>query len=224
MTLGFSPRLEILPVPQRRLWPELAETPAEFTLYGGTAIALRLAHRQSADFDFFGLDSFEPGVLLQTIPYLKGASLRQAAPNTLSVNVDRGGAVQLSYFGGLGIGQVAPAEHVEGPGFKVASLIDLAGTKVAVLPQRVALRDYLDVHALLTKARITLPEMLAAAAIIYGAQFNALISLKAITYHRDFTLADLPKGARDDLLAAAKATDVQGLPKLSAFRDREANS
>jgi len=224
MTPAFSPRLEILPAAQRNLWPELAETPADFTLYGGTAIALRLAHRQSADFDFFTLESFEPGALLEKIPYLKGASLRQAAPNTLSVNVDRGGTVQLSYFGGLGIGQVAPAENVEGPAFKVASLIDLAGVKIAVLPQRVALRDYLDIHALLTQARIALPEMLAAAGIIYGAQFNALVSLKALIYHKDFTLTDLPNSVRNDLLAAAKATDVQKLPKLSAFREREANS
>src|ERR1700740_2603696 len=98
MALVFSPRLEILPAAQRKLWPELAETPAEFTLYGGTGIALRLAHRQSADFDFFSLESFEPGALLNKIPYLKGAALRQSAPNTLSVHVDRGGACQLFFF------------------------------------------------------------------------------------------------------------------------------
>jgi Nucleotidyl transferase AbiEii toxin, Type IV TA system len=223
MTPAFSPRLDILPAPQRTLWPELAETPADFTLYGGTAIALRLAHRQSVDFDFFSLEPFEPGALLNKVSYLRGAAPRQSSPNTLSVNVDRGGPVQLSYFGGLGIGQVAPAENVEGPGFKVASLIDLAGMKVATLPQRVALRDYLDIHALLTQARIPLPEMLAAAGIIYGAQFNALVSLKAIAYHNDFTLAQLPKPVRDDLLKAAKATDVGDLPKLDAVRNREPN-
>jgi hypothetical protein len=36
----FSPRLDILPPPQRRLWDELGEVPPEFVLYGGTAIAL----------------------------------------------------------------------------------------------------------------------------------------------------------------------------------------
>jgi len=223
MTPVFSPRLEILPAAQRRLWPELAETPAEFTLYRGTAIALRLAHRQSADFDFFTVESFEPGTLLNRIPYLHRAVLLQSSLNTLSANVDRGGPVQLSYFGGLGIGQVAAAENVEGPRFKVASLIDLAGMKAAVLPQRVELRDYLDIHALLTKAKIPLSEMLAAADIIYGAQFNAMISLKAIAYHEDFTLADLPQIVRDDLLKAARATNVRKLPTLSAFRKRESD-
>jgi hypothetical protein len=42
MTDDFRPRLDILPPAQRRLWDELAAVPAEFVLYGGTAIALRL--------------------------------------------------------------------------------------------------------------------------------------------------------------------------------------
>jgi hypothetical protein len=29
----FKPRLDILPPAQQRLWPELSETPEEFTLY-----------------------------------------------------------------------------------------------------------------------------------------------------------------------------------------------
>ena len=54
MTNDFAPRLDILPKPARRLWDELATVPPEFVLYGGTAVALHLGHRQSADFDFFG--------------------------------------------------------------------------------------------------------------------------------------------------------------------------
>jgi hypothetical protein len=188
----FSPRLDILPAAQRRLWPELSQTPGHFMLYGGTAIALRLAHPQSVDFDFFSLESFLPGALLGEIPYLKGAVLRQSSPNTLSVTVDRDGPVQLSFFCGLGLGLVAAAELAEGPGFKVASLIDLAGTKAAVVTQRAELKDYLDIHALLTKAGISLAAMLAAAAVIYGPQFNALLALKAMAYHDDPSLAALP--------------------------------
>jgi Nucleotidyl transferase AbiEii toxin, Type IV TA system len=69
----FAPRLDILPASQQRLWLELAATPADFTLYGGTAIALRLGHRFSVDFDFFGRRPFDPDRLLATIPYLEGA-------------------------------------------------------------------------------------------------------------------------------------------------------
>jgi hypothetical protein len=54
MSHAFQAHLEILPEAQWRLWPELR--PASqlgFVLYGGTAIALRLGHRSSVDFDFF---------------------------------------------------------------------------------------------------------------------------------------------------------------------------
>ena len=148
MSKVFTPRLEALPAAQRCLWPELSQTPSYFTLYGGTAIALRLAHRQSVDFDFFTLESFEPGALLREIPYLKGAVLRKASPNSLAVTVDRGGPLQLSFFGALGLGQVEPAEIVEGPNIKVASLVDVGGAKVAVVTQPAEVKDYLDIHAL----------------------------------------------------------------------------
>jgi hypothetical protein len=47
----LEPKLAILPPEQRRLWPELRDIPRGFVLYGGTAIALHLGHRQSVDFD-----------------------------------------------------------------------------------------------------------------------------------------------------------------------------
>ena len=98
MSKVFSPRLDVLPEPQRKLWPELAGTPDHFILYGGTAIALRLGHRQSVDFDFFSPVTFEPHSLLKTVPYLKDATVRKSAPSDLAVTVDRGGPVQLSFF------------------------------------------------------------------------------------------------------------------------------
>jgi hypothetical protein len=45
-------QLSILPEPQRALWPILEQVPKRFVLYGGTAIALRLGHRESVDFYF----------------------------------------------------------------------------------------------------------------------------------------------------------------------------
>lgn len=56
----FRPKLDILPAGQRSIWQQLAATPAEFVLYGGTALALRLGHRQSVDFDFFSTRAFHP--------------------------------------------------------------------------------------------------------------------------------------------------------------------
>ncbi|HEY1260569.1 MAG TPA: nucleotidyl transferase AbiEii/AbiGii toxin family protein, partial [Stellaceae bacterium] len=71
--MTFQPRLDILPAPQRTLWQELDATPNHFTLYGGTALALRLGHRQSLDFDFFSRAPFDPVGLMQGVPYLTGS-------------------------------------------------------------------------------------------------------------------------------------------------------
>ena len=216
----FTPKLAILPKPQLKLWNELAQTPSMFTLYGGTAIALRLGHRSSVDFGFFAWDTFAPADLAATIPYLARATPRRSAANTLTVTVERDGPVQMSFFGGLQLGQASISEPVEGPGFAVASLLDLAGTKAAVVTERAEAKDYLDIHALLTQARIPLPEMLSSAAIIYGDEFNPLIALKAISYHEDPALADLPASMRADLIAAVRSVDLEHLPEIRAVKLR----
>lgn len=46
----MNPILKILPAAQLKLWPLLANLPKQYVLYGGTAIALQLGHRESVDF------------------------------------------------------------------------------------------------------------------------------------------------------------------------------
>jgi len=87
----FSPRLDILPESQRRLWSELSAVPSEFTLYGGTALALHLGHRKSVDFAFFGSHAVDVAALETAVPFLDGAQVIQREKNTLTAIVDRGG-------------------------------------------------------------------------------------------------------------------------------------
>ena len=61
----FRPHMDILPKAQRAFWPELANVPKEFVLYGGTAIALHLGHRDSVVFDFFRAKSLYLETLMQ---------------------------------------------------------------------------------------------------------------------------------------------------------------
>ena len=89
----FQARLDILPAAQRTLWRELDATPDHFTLYGGTALALRLGHRQPVDFDFFSHLAFDPEALAGEIPYLAGAERVQVAGHILTCRVERGGPV-----------------------------------------------------------------------------------------------------------------------------------
>jgi hypothetical protein len=163
---------------------------------------------------------FEPHSLLDTLPYLRAEVVRKSAANDLTVTVDRDGPIQLQYFGNFDLGIVAAAEIAEGPRIHVASLTDLSGMKAAVVTQRAELRDYLDIHALLTKAKISLATTLAAGLIIYGDEFNSLLSLKAIAYHDDPSLADLPTTVRNELSEAVRRTDPTDLPVLPAVKRR----
>ena len=159
----FEPRLDVLPRPQRVLWDELGAVPEEFVLYGGTGLALYLGHRQSVDFYFFGDKTFEPRQLAVQLPLLAGAAIIQQAPNTLGVILDRDGPVKLSFFGVPGLRRLRPPLIAAGNGLRVASLLDLAGTKASVVQQRAEAKDYIDIDAILTDGRIGLATALAAA-------------------------------------------------------------
>lgn len=211
----FDPRLDVLPAPQLRLWPELAEVPAEFVLYGGTAIALHLGHRQSVDFDFFGDRAFDSINLVPEIPFLANAVVTQREPNTLGCTVDREGEIKLSFFGLPRLRRLRPPLIARDNGLRVASLLDLAATKMSVVQMRAELKDYLDIDAIVQDGRITLPMALAAAEAVYGRQFNALSTLKAIAYFDDGNVRRLPQDARARLVAAVAAVDLDRLPQIA---------
>lgn len=207
----FAANLKVLPAAQRALWPELHTTPDVFTLYGGTALALRLGHRTSLDFDFFSNSTFDPEHLADEIPYLKDSERVQVSQDTLVCRVHRGGPVLVSFFGALGLAQVAPREQVQDTPIFVASLLDIGATKAAVVQKRAEARDYLDIDALLQHG-IDLATVLAAGAAVYGRRFNPLITLKALTYFEDVPM--LPEQVRVRLGRAAKIVDVTKLPVL----------
>lgn len=210
----FVPNLSMLPPPQLKLWPDLAATPEWFTLYGGTALTLRLGHRTSVDFDFFSNAPFDPVRLASTVPYLEEAERVQIAPDTLTCRVDRGGAVLVSFFGGLGLGQVAEREQAIGMALHVASLLDIAGTKVAVVQKRAEAKDYLDIDALLRHG-VDLPTALAAGRVVYGRSFNPLITLKALSFFDD--VPTLSGEVRERLRTAVAAVDITKLPALTGY-------
>ena len=135
----------------------------------------------------------------------------------LTCRVDRGGPVLLLFFGGLGLGQVAECDQAQGAAVRVASLLDIAGKKMAVVQKRAEVKDYLDVNALLEHG-IDLPTALAAGNVVYGRNFNPLITLKALSFFDD--LEGLSLEVRDRLRAAVAAVEVTKLPVLRAFAVR----
>jgi hypothetical protein len=208
-------KLEILPQAQRRLWNELKNTPQEFVLYGGTALALRLGHRTSEDFDFFSNRPFLPDVLRKTIGYLQDAEMRQFEENTLTAIINRDGPVKVSFFGGLKLNRVQDPDVMPDNGIKVASLLDIAATKLATIQQRAQARDYEDVLAL-AGAGVSLSEMLAAAEAVYGSTFNGTLSLKALTFFADGDLPTLSPVIQSRLRTLASQVNLEQIPLTRA--------
>jgi hypothetical protein len=213
----FSPHLEILPLPQRKLWNELSELPSEFVLYGGTALALHLGHRNSIDFDFFGSRSIDVSQIERDTSFLKGANIIRRDMNTLSAIVDRDGPVQVSFFGVPNLRRLSAAVVAEDNGLSVASLLDLAGTKASVVQVRAEAKDYVDIDALISAGKVDLPLALSAAQQIYGPTFNAQITLKALSFFDDGNLRRLPEDMKLRLVAAARDVDLDHLPSIDKF-------
>ena len=205
------PEKDILPAPQQKLWPELAAaTRNGFILYGGTAIALYLGHRESVDFDFFCDKPFDPETQMEQLPFLAGGTVLQSAADTLTVLVQQSDGpddtVKVSLFGGMKFGRIeAPILTPDGV-LAVASKIDLLGHKLKVLLQREEPKDYQDIDALLTDG-LDLATGLGAAQALFKS-FPPMESLRALTYFPK-SLSSLDGALKARLVAAvSKVTSI----------------
>ena len=206
--------LNILPPTQLALWPLLSAVPNEFTLYGGTAIALQLGHRESVDFDFFARADFDPQQLLETCLLLDQAEVTAMAKNTLSVRLSfaEDMPVLLSFFGVPKLPTLRPAWQLQTPNIALGHLLELAGMKAMVVQKRAEAKDYLDIHALIFQAKIDLATQLAAGLRLYPPHFAPEQTLKSLCYFSDGNLATLSNSVRRDLAKAVRGVDLQTLP------------
>ena len=179
----FRPKIDILPPPQRQLWPALAGVPSNFVLYGGTALALRLGHRNSVDFDFFCTEALDVEQLIG-LPFARGADVLQRQPDTLTLSVAKTAPVKVSFFGGIDFGRVGDPQRTADGVLVVASLLDLFATKLKVLLQRIQRRDYQDVAAIL-RTGLPLGDGLGAAATLFGIAFPPIEAAKTLVYFSD---------------------------------------
>ncbi len=214
MSNVFEPVMEILPRSQRALWPSLRPTvDLGFTLYGGTAIALRLGHRPSVDFDFLTEAPLDLASMTRALPFLATARTLQAEPNTWVVLANTGyGEVKVSFFGGISFGRVGDPNMTSDHVLRVASLADLMATKVKVVLQRAEAKDYRDIAAMIN-AGTSLSAGLAAAQLLFGPAFQPSESLKALVFYKD---GDLPSLASSDRALLKRAVEaVRELPAVS---------
>lgn len=213
----FTPCLKILPSAQRALWPALrSASQLGLVLYGGTAIALRLAHRSSVDYDFFTDQPLNRQALYTAFPFLHQATLLQDTPDALTALVPPSAPtdqhVKISFFGMLSFGRVGVPQLTDDGIVQVAAFEDLMATKVKVILQRIEAKDYQDIAAMI-RFGISLSHGLAGARALYGPAFQASESLKALVYFEGGDLHRLTQEERTLLIEAASS--VRALPSVS---------
>lgn len=139
-------RLECLPVNGQKmlgLFRNIAVN-RHLVLAGGTALALQLGHRVSADLDFFTAEEFSTEALIQEIKGFKLAwqiLQEEAGGLTVIVNGVKVSVLRYPY----------PFIDFNGriKGIPVAGLMDIAAMKVIAITQRGAKRDFVDLYFIL---------------------------------------------------------------------------
>jgi hypothetical protein len=175
---------------QRRVLHRLgpAASAAGFYLAGGTAVAIRLGHRRSVDFDWFTASPIADPLALaarfasEVPPFAVGGT----APDTLHGEVD---SVRCSF---LTYRYPAIVPHVRWPdyGCDLASIEDLACMKLAAIAQRGARRDFVDIDALL-EAGLDLVALLEAYRVKYAVRDTGHV-LAALAYFDDAEKEPMP--------------------------------
>jgi len=189
---GLQVHWDILPPAQHLLWKSLsASVDTGFVLCGGTAVALRLGHRISLDFDFFSERPLARRALSEAFPFLSQSILIQDAKDSLSILAPTAsGNVKISFFGQISMGRTGTPDRTEDGVLEVASLLDLLATRLKVIQQRLEAKDYRDIAAIL-KSGTSLSDGLSAAAAMYGSNFQPSEALKAMACLEGGDLATL---------------------------------
>jgi hypothetical protein len=202
MPQRLEPKLGVLPPAQKEIWTSLAPAPKlNFVLYGGTAVALHLGHRESLDFDFFRSEPLDKDQIRAAFRFISGAAILQDAPDTLVVLAEMpSGPVKVSFFGSIGFGRVNDPLRTRDDILLVASLDDLMATKLKATLDRAEAKDYRDIAEMIS-AGISLPVGISA----FRAMFNGEPSqvLRSIGYFGDGDLGTLVR-ADQELLRNAR--------------------
>ena len=189
-----------------------------FVLYGGTAIALRLGHRKSVDFDFFTEKPFNHDEIFERLAFLKQAIVTREEMNTLSLTLEATDPDQneakLSFFTVKDMGRIGLPEWTDDGLVLTASLEDLFALKLKVIFDRIEKKDYLDIAALMEHG-IPLEQGLAGARAFFGRRFQPSEALKALTYFKVGNLNELPKSIQKALVQrAAKIDHLPPVPEV----------
>lgn len=203
---------EILPKEQQKIYKHLQQiTDLGFTLFGGTAIALQLGHRQSIDFDFFTSKNIE--ILKDKLISLDKIEfdVRLDAGNSDNMLIYMtSNNVKLSFFGGIKFVDISKKIKTDDEILMLADLSSLLVTKLKAICDKSEYKDYIDIYTILKQGNEiqTLSNALIDFPKFFGKDFPSVNLLKNLTYFEDGDLNRLSKKEKNFLLEVTKSIDI----------------
>lgn len=160
-----------------------------FYLAGGTALALHLGHRISADLDFFSQESFDESLLTQKIANIGNFQLEKKSDQTVIGILNN---VKLSFLG-YKYPLLAPLRNIADFNINIADVIDIACMKIDTISARGAKRDFIDIY-FVAKEIMSLKELLEFFKKKYASlNYNLIHIKKSLMYFEDAESEPMPK-------------------------------
>ncbi len=158
-----------------------------FSLAGGTALALQLGHRISVDLDFFTRQPFDSNRLFEFLRNIFTVGHCSQSVNSLSLFIefqDDEIKIDILRHNYPLLRPIQKVEHIQ-----LFSLEDIAAMKLNAIANRGSKKDFYDIHALL--ARFSLSELLTFFEKKYK-QMNSYTVVKSLVYFADADLEPEP--------------------------------
>jgi len=140
--------IDILSDVQRGILPLLAKAvvDTDFYLAGGTALALRIGHRPSMDFDWFIRTLGDPEILFSRLKTFNiDFEIQSVSRETVYLNIQ---SVQVSFIG-YDYPMLQPKVLWPEYGIHFAAMRDIACMKLSAIASRSSRKDFVDLHFLI---------------------------------------------------------------------------
>lgn len=151
---------------------------AGFYLAGGTALALQIGHRKSADFDFYNPSKFDSAKIYNTFQTQKPKNLLlyTFSEDTLILEINHIGISLFTYNYPI-LKPFVMSEYLS-----LASLEDIAAMKLIAIIQRGIKRDFVDLYYLAQELKL---ENIMYLTKRKYAGFNRYLAYQALVYFKD---------------------------------------
>jgi hypothetical protein len=159
----------------------------DFTLVGGTGLALIIGHRKSVDIDLFTSKDFNAEHLLEKLESDFAFHMDYIGENILKGN-SSGIKVDFLTHKYPSIGETITIDHI-----RIASMDDISAMKInSVANDGTRVKDFIDLYFLLAEHEYNVERLLRNYKAKYS-QRNALHALKSLCYFEDIDLNDWPE-------------------------------